>query len=261
MDWVGQFFDGPFYTKDYEAVDRDTERTAREVEFIISELGLGADDVVLDLACGSGRHALQVAQHVKQVVGIDRTKMCIDKAQSLVAASGLENVEFQIGDMRELDYDAHFTAAYNYFTAWGYYDHETNIDVLRRVRRSLKRGGRFLLEIINRDAIMATWRPRDFSLGEDGTVTLYERRFDFATGRAHSTYTRIDGSGRSAVEIDHYMPTGDALVRHFAEAGFRDVRLVPAPLAESGLNVPKVITRKSKELTLMNRRMAVSGSA
>lgn len=261
MDWVEQFFDGPFYSKDYEAVDKDTERTAREVEFIISELKLGVDDVVLDLACGSGRHALQVAKHVEYVVGVDRTKTCIDRALELTAASGLGNIEFLLGDMRELDDDARFSAAYNYFTAWGYYDFETNIDVLRRVRRALKPDGRFLLEIINRDAIMATWRPRDFSLGENGTVTLYERRFDFATGRAHNIYTHIQGSEQSVIEIDHYMPTGDALVRHFEDVGFRDVRLVPAPLAESGLNVPKVLAQWSNEVTLMDRRIAVIGSA
>lgn len=71
--------------------------------------------------------------------------------------------------MRELSFDAEFDAVYNYFTSWGYYDDETNFDILKRVHHALKPGGRFLLEFIARDALMRRFKDRDWT----STLTAY----------------------------------------------------------------------------------------
>jgi ubiquinone/menaquinone biosynthesis C-methylase UbiE len=246
MDWVEQFFDGPFYAPDYARVAADDERTRREAEFIRTQLALEPGDYVLDLACGSGRHALAIAPHVGRVLGLDRTASMIEEARRRAVDLAVANVEFEQQDMRELDSDGEFDAAYNYFTAWGYYDYETNLDVLRRVLKSLKPGGKFLLEILNRGAVLRKFRAVDWNRVDEKTVALFERRFDFATGRMHSKYTYLTGAEKSEVEIDHYVPASDALIRHFADAGFSDVRLVAA--TDGG------------EVTLDTWRIAVIGS-
>ncbi len=228
MGWVEDLFDGP-YDSEYEETLADTERTAREAEFIIRELDLKETDRVLDLACGHGRHALEVAKHVAEMVGYDRTKRFIEYAKKWAADRRVTNVQFVVGDMRELTFNAEFDAAYNYFTSWGYYDDETNFDILKRIHRALKSGGRFLLEFIARDALMRRFKTRDWSKLNDGTIVLYEHSFDFETGRQHSWRTYKKESEARVIKIDLRIPAPEELLRLFREAGFADTRLVQAP--------------------------------
>lgn len=229
MDWVADFFDGD-YQGEYLDYASDAERTAREVEFIAAQLGVSSQSRVLDLACGNGRHALALSKRVAHVTGVDRTRQFIRVAEAAQQTQEVTNVHFVLDDMRELDYESEFDAAYNYFTAWGYYGDDENLDVLRRVWRALKPGGRFLLEMIHRDALVRGFKPQNFVVQQDGTVLLEERRLDLATGRSHNrrTYLRPDGT-REELCFDHYIPSADALVRHLRTAGFSTLTAVEAP--------------------------------
>jgi len=247
MHWVERFFDDPLFARDFEMMKEETERTAREAEFIIRELALTTSDHVLDLACGMGRHALVIAPRVHSITGTDRTASFIEDAKVEAKKAGIENVQFLVNDMRDLAHEAEFDAAYNYFTAWGYYDDETNFDVLKRIHRALKPGGRFLLEFIHRDAEMRNFRSRNWRLNPPSTVVLQEERFDFTTGRLHANHIFIESGNIREIEIDHYLPSSDEFVRLFKQAGFKTARLVSAP--DGG------------ELTLNTRRLAVIGTA
>jgi ubiquinone/menaquinone biosynthesis C-methylase UbiE len=229
MDWTDRFFKAE-YQREYYAYAGNAERTAREVAFIIEQLAIDKSTHVLDLACGSGRHALGVAQHAAGVTGLDITEHFIATARVDADQLGLSNVRFDVVDMRELSSEAEFDAAYNYFTAWGYHDYETNIDVLRRLCRALKPGGKFLLEILSRERLMTIFKARDYSLAADGRVVLNNREFNFEEGRLRDSrmYIEPDGS-RTEVVLDNYVPSADALLRHLRDAGFSDVRLMEAP--------------------------------
>lgn len=50
-----------------------TEDTTREVDFIISKLSLQGNERILDLACGFGRHSLELARRGFDVTGVDIT--------------------------------------------------------------------------------------------------------------------------------------------------------------------------------------------
>jgi ubiquinone/menaquinone biosynthesis C-methylase UbiE len=229
MDWPASFFTGP-YQREYFEYTADTERTAHEADFIQAQLELTSTSHVLDLACGSGRHALALSSRVAHITGVDLTPAFLNAASSAAAEQGAANVEFLHGDMRALDHREQFDAAYNYFTAWGYYSDTENFDVLARVQRALKPEGRFLLEIINRDTLMRHYSPRDYSRKEDGTVCLEERAFNHEQGRAYNrrVYLYPDGR-REEICFDHYLPSADALIRHLCDAGFSAVHAVEAP--------------------------------
>jgi len=237
MGWTEQLFEGPYAKQFIETAD-DTERTASEAAFIIHELRLRKNHRVLDLACGPGRHALAVAPNVAEVVGSDLTASYLDYARAWAEREGIANVSFVQEDMRDLAYDAEFDAAYNYFTAWGYYDAETNLDVLRRVCRALKPGGQFLLEIIGRDALMRRYDARDWSQDEGGVLALYNRCFDVVTGMQHSTQTYVPQEGApEVIEIVHQIPAPDHLALLFKLAGFAETRVVSAPdSGEAGID-------------------------
>lgn len=247
MDWTERFFEGP-WQEEYLEYAADAARTAREAEFIAAELALEAGQYVLDLACGSGRHALALAARGVRVLGLDLTPRFLAAAREAAAAPGSPAPQFRQGDMRELDFRAEFDAAYNYFTAWGYHSDAENFDVLARVRRALKPGGSFLLETINRDGLMRGYRQRDYQLRADGVACLEERRFELSEGRAYNRrlYLHPDGR-REEFSFDHYLPTSDALLRHMRDAGFATARVVEAPTGQP--------------LTIDSWRMAVIATA
>jgi ubiquinone/menaquinone biosynthesis C-methylase UbiE len=228
MHWTDELFNG-LYDSEYENIMADTLRAERESQFVVRELALGKQDRVLDIACGQGRLAFLIAQTVREVVGVDFTERYIQRAKELAQEKKITNIQFIVGDMREMEYDSEFDAAYNYFTSWGYWNDETNQDILRRICRALKPGGRFLLECISRDGLMRRFQPRGWVEFADDSYLLEDRAFDFETGRSTAVRTYITPGGVKKLEISIRLPATEELLKMFHEAGFSSARIVEAP--------------------------------
>jgi len=177
-DWFESFFGA-----DYFEIYRDAfppEATAAEVQGIVRLLGLPAGARVLDLACGHGRHAISLAACGWDVTGYDLSEVFLEEARANAAASGIA-VRWVRGDMRALPYDTEFDAVINVFTAFGYFeDPEDDLETLRRVRRALVPGGRFLLETLHRDALPARFRPHIEYTTSTGAQVVRDYVWDLA---------------------------------------------------------------------------------
>src|SRR5262249_31487266 len=115
-EWPVAFFD-----QDYLAIYRPMltpERTALEAEFIATTLGADPGSAVLDLGCGFGRHALELARRGFRMTGLDFNSAYLELARQEAARQGLEGARFVQGDFRTLAFDAEFDAAYSYFTSF-----------------------------------------------------------------------------------------------------------------------------------------------
>ena len=81
-------------------------RSLSQVEWLAP---LDPDSIVLDVACGAGHVAEEVAPHVRQVVGIDMTPELLRLAAERLGAAGVRNVLLQEGDAASLPFaDASF---------------------------------------------------------------------------------------------------------------------------------------------------------
>ena len=100
----------------------------------------------MDLACGHGRIANRLALAGFDVVGLDATPHFIDRAREDASSMGVE-VDYRLGDMRDLGFADEFDAVVCWFTAFGYFDDDGNRLVLREVHDALRRGGTFLVEL------------------------------------------------------------------------------------------------------------------
>lgn len=146
-EWWEDLFDEK-YLFTYEG-QFPPERTRRETDFIIRELGLPAGSALLDVACGQGRHAVALALQGYKVTGIDQSEYLLSEAQKSAQQTGVE-VEFMRADMREIPFENTFDAAVNMFTAFGYFASEDeDLAALRSIRRSLKPGGLFIIDLRN----------------------------------------------------------------------------------------------------------------
>jgi ubiquinone/menaquinone biosynthesis C-methylase UbiE len=111
------------------------------VEMIVKVLGLQPPERVLDLACGSGVHALRLAQRGLEVVGVDIAASLIAHCRQKAAEEGITTAHFEQGDMRELAYEGEFDAVLLLSGSFGFFDEATNRDVLARVARALRKPG------------------------------------------------------------------------------------------------------------------------
>jgi len=132
---------------------------AGEAEFLRKALRLRKGQSVLDAPCGDGGVAVHLARRGIRVTGVDLVPRFIARARRRFARQKLPG-EFRVLDMRRIDYEGQFHAAYNWFGSFGYFSDAENLDVLRRLARSLRPGGRLLIDQPNREFILRHFRRR-----------------------------------------------------------------------------------------------------
>jgi SAM-dependent methyltransferase len=188
QDWPVAFFDDDYLTI-YKPMFSE-EMTEREVGFIESALVLPGGARVLDLACGFGRHANGMAKRGYRVTGLDFNQHYLDIAAAVAKEAGLP-VDWKQGDMRELPFNEEFEAAYSYFTSFGYFSDEENERVIEGVARALEPGGRFLLDVMNREWILTHEAHRIWNQREDGSLLVEEVSLDLRSSRVKSKQIHI----------------------------------------------------------------------
>jgi ubiquinone/menaquinone biosynthesis C-methylase UbiE len=72
------------------------------VDALVAALGLGSDDVAVDLGCGTGQLALPLAGRVRAVVGMDPEPDMLDRAREIAAGNGATNVGWLLGADHDL---------------------------------------------------------------------------------------------------------------------------------------------------------------
>jgi SAM-dependent methyltransferase len=172
------------------------ERTDAEIEGILRLLELLPGARVLDLCCGHGRHAVPLAERGFRLTGLDLSETFLAHARRAAAERGVK-VTWLHGDMRHLPFEGEFDAVVNLFTAFGYFeDEEEDLEVLRGVRRALRPGGKFLLDVMNRESLMRRFQPHSITRHDDGLLTLDERTLDPLTGCISIRMTVIHPDGK-----------------------------------------------------------------
>jgi SAM-dependent methyltransferase len=176
-------------------------RAPAEAEFVLRALGLPPGSAILDLACGHGRHAVELAARGYEVAGLDLSRVLLTKADEAARARGVK-VELVEEDMRRIPeaWAARFDAVMNVFTAWGYFAQDRdNEQVIEGVVRSLKLGGRFFLDVINREWVIRHFRDTQWSEEADGILALERVKLDLRAGRSDSVRTFVLPDGRRFV--------------------------------------------------------------
>ena len=170
------------------------QATQAEAEFVIEAMTLQPGANVLDVGCGYGRHAMELAARGYHVVGLDLSTPLLVRGGEEAQRRGL-TINFVHGDMRELDFENQFDAAYCLFSTFGYFDDEANKKALTNIARALKTGGKVLIEILNRDYIIADLPTRVWWEGE-GCVVLEEVDLNYFSSRIQVNRSVVFDDGR-----------------------------------------------------------------
>lgn len=169
LPWFRDWF-GREYLALYPHRDRAEARRAVALLHETTRPGPGAR--VLDLACGAGRHLVELCRVGYRSVGLDLSMPMLDAARRTAVSAALTR-----GDMRQLPFRAGaFDIVTSYFTSFGYFEDELDdLRVLREVRRVLDAGGWFLLDFMNAHQVVANLRKRD-RRNVSGLDVVQERR-------------------------------------------------------------------------------------
>lgn len=210
-----------------------TQGTAGEVDFVERELGADRSKRILDIGCGTGRHAIELARRGYRVTGVDLSEAQLRLAREKAAQAGVE-VEFQRRDATEPHFREEFDAAVM-FCEGAFSLMETdakNHAVLRHAGTALRPGGKLMLTTLNVLFPLFHSVKEFLDAGAAGTA-IDKLTFDLMTFRERAELTFTDDAGEShTVETNerYYAPSE---MRWLLEtAGFAKVEIFGCHLGQ-----------------------------
>src|SRR5260370_36573399 len=151
-EWWRSWF-GPGYLALYDQFL--TERTPVEIDQLEALLAIRPPRRVLDLPCGQGRHAIELASRGYDVTGVDLSPFMLKVAEERARAAGVR-ARWLAGDMRAPIAGEKFDVVLNLFTSLGYFaDAADDRRGVGAAAAMLVPEGRFVLELIHGQRAMA----------------------------------------------------------------------------------------------------------
>jgi SAM-dependent methyltransferase len=213
--------------------DERPERVTMEVETLLKSLKgeRYKPERLLDMNCGVGRHTIALAKRGIEVLGTDISPQYLEIADKKAKETGVANrVSFKVADMRRiftlLKAEKPFDGIINLWTSFGFYDDETNDDILRQCLKLVKPGGFFAMDIINRDWLVRYLQPRGFQRIGD-ILVLEDRKFNMNDSRMYNTWTFMKKAAGNnyallkEVKLDHRIWSLHEFIAMFERTGWK----------------------------------------
>lgn len=127
--------------------------TGPEIEALIQNMGLKPGDMVLDLGCGTGRHAIELAKRGMKVTGVDCLGECLAKAQAKARYERVE-LELVLGDFTELPLTGPWDFVLSAFSSLSYVTKKEHFQTLLKLRDNIRDGGHLLIDHDNKPRLL-----------------------------------------------------------------------------------------------------------
>ncbi|MEI6949665.1 class I SAM-dependent methyltransferase [Paraflavisolibacter sp. H34] len=141
-NWYENFFQGINCEIWENALPADT--TLQEVAFLVSEWNLQPGRHILDIPCGFGRHAVELAKRGYPVTGIDISETFIQKLTDKIRSESL-NIEAIQADILSVPLREQFSGALCLGNSFGYFNRDKMKLFVEKVAASLYTGAKFVI--------------------------------------------------------------------------------------------------------------------
>jgi len=203
--WYEELFEN--YAESYDK-ESYTQGTQGEVDFIEKEINFDKTKRILDMGCGTGRHAIELAKRGYNVTGIDLSESQLNRAIEKAKKENL-TIDFLRADARTLDFNNEFDLVI--MMCEGAFPlmetDEMNFKILENAQKALKPKGKLILTTLN--ALFPLYHSTEKFVNEEG-LRSKDHRFDLLTLRETSTVEITDDSGKKKTITGnerYYMPS------------------------------------------------------
>jgi SAM-dependent methyltransferase len=201
----------------FAAADEQMEKILR-----LTDLGGGK---VLDLCCGPGRHTVALAKRGFTVTAVDRSSFLLQHARARAGQANL-SVEFVLEDMRRFSRPATFDLIINFFTSFGYFDDQADdFRVLELVRKNLRPGGVFVLEMVSKERLARLFQATTSTELPNGDLLFERHEIVDDWTRVRNRWTLIRAGTTRTFDFTHRIYSGQEMKDLLTKAGLADVRL------------------------------------
>jgi len=192
--WYESLFENYAKTYDNESF---TQGTIGECDFLEKELNFDKSLKILDVGCGTGRHAIELTKRGYSVTGVDLSESQLQRAREKAKENHLI-IDFQCQDARNLQFDGEFDVAIM-LCEGGFPLMETdemNFEILKSVTKSLKPKAKFIFTTTNGlFPLFHSMSEFYASVQEEGNSACKSKGFDLMTFRDHNIVEFEDDSG------------------------------------------------------------------
>ena len=226
-DWWKVIFNAMYLKTDADVVE-DPRITETEVTFFQEILDIQEGNTILDLACGQGRHLIELAKRGNyNLFGLDRSRYLIQRARNTAKKKGV-SITFKEGDVRKLPFPAD---SFDFVTilgnSFGYFEiREDDVKILREIFRVLKPGGKVLLDIADGEYLRKNFTPRSWEWLDDNHFVCRER--SLAEDNERLISREIVTHSEKGVIVDQFyaerLYTKEQLTALIEEVNFQEVR-------------------------------------
>lgn len=174
-DWFKDWFSSEDYLDVYK--HRDNADAEKILNLIFNNVALSPNDLILDMACGFGRHSILLAKKGFSVVSIDLSKKLLKLGNTLSEGSIMKPF-FVASDMRSLCFKSSFRLVLNLFTSFGYFNSDKeNMTVLRNAFNLLKKNSYFIIDYFNKEFLLKSIEPAS-EIVNGQTKIIQKRRIE-----------------------------------------------------------------------------------
>jgi 2-polyprenyl-3-methyl-5-hydroxy-6-metoxy-1,4-benzoquinol methylase len=192
--WYEELFENYGVKYDNESF---TQGTIGECDFIEKEIGYNKATKILDIGCGTGRHAIELTSRGYKVVGVDLSESQLKRAREKAAEQNLK-IDFRKHDARNLPFKHEFDLVI--MLCEGSFPlmetDEMNYRILKNAAKALKPGGKLIFTTLN-GLFPLFHSVKEFLASEakEGNATCDKNSFDLMTFRNINTTVFEDDSG------------------------------------------------------------------
>lgn len=195
----------------------------------ISRLATTQTRKVLDMACGTGSHAIELARQGHQVCGLDISPDMISVAQGK-SPKNLD-LRFFVGSMQRLPFEAEtFEVVTCLFDSIGYLvANDAILDCIKEVRRVLKSGGVFVWEFWHAPAMLSSFEP-------SRTKTFLGKGHSFVR-RSQTQLNIPEQTAQVAYEIEGFLSDASVLIKETQKNRFFQCQEMAFFATQAGLTM------------------------